>query len=238
MKFIFPFVFFISIIYAQPQIPTLKDWANDYTSTLTSVELNNLNQRLKLYEDSTSNQIVVLMINTLDDYPIEYFSLETAEKNKIGTKENDNGLLLLIVKDDKKLRIEVGYGLEGAMPDALSSSIIRNVIVPHFKKNNFYEGIQAGVNAIIAAIGGEYKIQKNPESDNKGFPFYILFPIIFFLLPLFLRGRGRRGRGGMIFFPGGFGGRSGGGFGGGGFGGGGFSGGGGSFGGGGASGGW
>lgn len=234
MNYFFSFIFFLSVIYAQPQIPTLKGWANDYTNTLSSEELNNLNQRLKAYEDSTSNQIVVLMINTLDDYPIEYFSHETAEQNKIGTKENDNGLLLLIVKDDKKLRIEVGYGLEGVIPDALASSIIRNVIVPHFKKNNFYEGIEAGINAIIAAIGGEYKIEKKPQSDNNKFPFFILFIIIFFLLPLFLKGNRRRGRGGMIFFPGGFGGRSSGG----GFGGGGFSGGGGSFGGGGASGGW
>lgn len=225
----------MSAVYAQPEIPTLKQWASDYTSTLDRNQIETLNYHLKTFEDSTSNQLVMLMIPTLDDYPIEYFTHEVAEKNKIGTKEHDNGALLFIAKNDKKLRIEVGYGLEGVLPDALASSIIRNDIVPYFKKNDFYSGIAAGINAIVSAIGGEYRAEREPSSEG-GKPKFIstLIMIIFAILMFILRG-GRRRRGGLIYF-GGLGGR-GGGFSSGGFGGG-FSGGGGSFGGGGASGGW
>jgi uncharacterized protein len=235
MKFFLLIIFSIQI-FAQPEVPLLKQYANDFTNTLNTNQIQTLNNRLRTLEDTTSTQLVVLMISTLNDYPIEYYSHEVAQKNKIGTKENDNGALLFIAKNDRKLRIEVGYGLEGALPDALASSIIRNEIAPHFKRENFYQGITAGINAIILAVAGEYKIRRERQDDEEEpniFP--IIFMIIFGLWMLFARGRGRR-RGGLIYWGGfGGGGRSGG-FGSGGFGG--FSGGGGSFGGGGASGGW
>jgi uncharacterized protein len=233
-------IFFLLIITtylsAQPEVPVLKQWATDYTNTLSGSQLSTLNNRLKTFEDSTSNQLVMLMIASLNDYPIEYYSNEVAQKNKIGTKEHDNGALLFIAKNDKKLRIEVGYGLEGVLPDALASSIIRNVITPHFKQNNFYAGITAGIDAIISAIAGEYKAEKDNSSDDEEPPFISIIIMIAAFLMFFLRGRGKRGKGGFIYFGGMGGGR--GGYSSGGFGGGGFSGGGGSFGGGGASGGW
>jgi uncharacterized protein len=241
MKTILYFLLYSIILVAQPKVPELKSWVTDLTGTLSSQELNNLNYELKTFEDSTSNQLVVLMIPALGNYPIDYYSMDVVNKNKIGTKQHDNGVLLLIVKNDKKMRIEVGYGLEGALPDALSSSIIRNVIAPYFRNDEYYKGIATGVNAIIAATKGEYKGVPKEEHHNRhdfSFILYLIFFIFFFVFPIFSRG-GRRGRGGFIFFPGGF---WGGGFGGGGSSGGGgfggFSGGGGSFGGGGASGGW
>lgn len=240
MKFLFPVLFVTSVLFAQPAVPQLDHWANDLTNTLSQSEINDLNFRLKTYQDTTSNQIVMLMIPALNDYPIEYYSMDVAEKNKIGTKEHDNGALFLIVKNDRKMRIEVGYGLESVLPDALSSSIIRNVVAPHFKREEYYAGISDGINAMISAIAGEYKADKKISRDSNGKVSgigTILF-IIFVIIMSLLRGGGKR-RGGFIFFPGGFGGggfRGGGGFGGGGFGG--FSGGGGGFGGGGASGGW
>jgi len=227
-------VLFITVSFAQPEIPDIKNWANDFTNTLLQDELQNLNYNLKTYQDTTTNQLVMLMIPTLDDYPLEDFAYETAAKNKIGTKEHDNGALLLIVKNDRKLRIEVGYGLEGALPDALASSIIRNVIVPHFKKNNYYAGITAGIDAIISAIAGEYKADQDSSDEDNGTPGIItLLMIIFFLFTFLFRGKRRRGIGPFIFTGGGWGSSRGssGGFGG-------FSGGGGSFGGGGASGSW
>ena len=238
MKLLLTLLFSVSILFAQPKVPTLNHWANDLTGTLSSSELSNLDFRLKTYQDTTSNQLVMLMIPSLQDYPIEYYTMSVAEKNKIGTKKNDNGLLFLIVKNDRKMRIEVGYGLEGVLPDALASSIIRNVVAPHFRSNDYYAGITDGINAMMSAIAGEYKADKyakdNSSKKTKGIG-TIIFIIIMIIMSL-LKGR-RRGRGGFIFFPGGFSGGSGSsGFGGGGFGG--FSGGGGGFGGGGASGGW
>ncbi len=240
MKKIFLFLLFISATYCQPEVPQLKYWANDFTNTLNTGQLSSLNRELKTFQDSTSNQIVFLMIPTLNNYPLEYYSMDVAEKNKIGTKEHDNGVLFLVVKNDRKMRIDVGYGLEGALPDALASSIIRNVIKPYFRNEQYFGGVKAGLDAIISAVKGEYNAIKKPESEKKKTPIGTILMIIFFIILFFLRG-GRRGLGSFIFYGGmlgglgGFGGGSRGG-GGGGFGG--FSGGGGSFGGGGASGGW
>jgi uncharacterized protein len=233
-----------STAFSQPKISKLNMWATDLTNTLSQSELSNLNNRLKNYEDSTSSQILVLMIPSLENYPIEMLAQEVAESNKIGTGKFNNGILLLIAKDDRKLRIEVGYGLEGAVPDAVSSSIIRNVITPKLKSGDYFLAINDGVNALILAIGGEYKADEKSNGRNK-FPFIgiILFIIfVFFMIsrggPFMPGGIYRTGRrsggyyGGSGFGSGGFGGS------GSSFGGGGFSGGGGSFGGGGASGSW
>ena len=239
MKKFFLFLFLISVGYAQPKLPLLKNYTNDFTGTLNQQELGTLDNELKTFDDTTSNQLVVLMIPTLDGYPLEEFTNETAAQNKIGTKKNDNGILLTIVKNDRKVRIEVGYGLEGALPDALASSIVRNVIIPHFKQDDYFGGINAGIEAIILATKGEYKADKNKASDQRdGSGLMTILMIIFFIITFFIRGGRRRGPGGFIFLGGGLGGGgfSGGNLGGGGFGG--FSGGGGSFGGGGASGSW
>ena len=237
--YLFVFLILVSSGFSQPEIPKLKMWATDLSGTLRQSELRDLNNRLKAYQDSTSNQLLVLMISSLEDYPIEMLAEETATKNKIGTQKIDNGILLLIAKDDRELRIEVGYGLEGAVPDAIASSIIRNVIRPRFRDDDYYLGINDGISAIIKAIGGEYKAEDAADDDG-GFPFIILIIIIIVVFSLM--------RGGP-FIPGGVyrtGTRSGGwtsgsaswGGSSGWSGGGGFSGGGGSFGGGGASGSW
>ncbi len=238
MKFILLFFLFVTPLFAQPKVPELTKWATDLTGTLSSQELNNLNARLKTFEDSTSNQLTVLVISKLGQYPIEYYTMDVVKKNQIGTKKFDNGILILVVKDDHKARIEVGYGLEGALPDALASSIIRNEMIPYFKKDQYFAGIDAGVNAVISATKGEYTAQREKKHNGKetGGIFKIILMLIFIVF-FFLRG-GRRRRGGFIYWGGGFGGSSGGfgGSSGGSFGG--FSGGGGSFGGGGASGSW
>ncbi len=240
MKILFiVLLFLINTAFAQ-DFHKLSKFANDFTGTLTSDQVNRINSGLKTFDDSTSNQVVFLMIKTLDGYPIDMYTYETAEQNGIGTKENSNGILFFVAKDDRKMRIEVGYGLEGALPDALASSIIRNDVAPYFKKNQYYEGTVSGLNSILAATRGEYK--GNPKSDNENqFPIGTIIFILFIIFSMFgKKGRGG-GSGGLLLLGsalGGFGNRSGGGgsFGGGGFGG--FSGGGGSFGGGGASGSW
>ncbi len=227
----------VSGIIAQPKIPEIRRYVNDLTGTLSAREADNLEKSLRQFDRESSTQIVVLMINSLEGYPIEMYAIDAAEKNKIGAKGKDNGILLLIAKADKKMRIEVGYGLEGALPDAMASSIIRNELAPYFKRGEYYNGIISGLRAIVQAVNGEYVNERKEDRREKkkgyGFIFYIIMFIVF---SLFSRGRGG-GLGALLLMGslGGFGGgRSSGG--GGGFGG--FSGGGGGFGGGGASGGW
>ncbi len=174
----------------------VKTYVTDKTGTLTSAQLKSLESKLAAFEKETSNQLVVWMEPSLDGNSVEDRSYELAEQNGIGQKSKNNGVLLYIAKDDRKLRIEVGYGLEGALTDALSSQIIRNEITPQFKKGNFYDGINAGVDAIIKATKGEYTADKESKDKESGsgiccIPFpVIVFLIIFFfvfLVPIFQR---------------------------------------------------
>ncbi|MBI1807330.1 MAG: YgcG family protein [Ignavibacteria bacterium] len=227
-------------------VPLLSHRVTDMTSTLSRDETQSLEEQLAQFERETSNQIVVLIVPTMNDESIEDFSLRVTEKNKLGKKGRDNGVLLLIAKEDRKMRIEVGYGLEGSMPDAISDQIIRRVIAPLFRQGDYFGGVNAGIDAIMRATKGEYQGEPDDKGSRNRLSF--LIPLLLFLMfgffsRLFTGGRrhylGSRGyysSGGWWlggFGGGGFGGGSGG-FGGGG----GFSGGGGSFGGGGASGSW
>ncbi len=211
----------------------------DRTGTLTGDQITALERKLAAFEGETTNQIAVLLIPSLEGDSLEDYSIRLAEKWRIGQKGRDNGVILLIVKNDRKLRIEVGYGLEGALPDALAGTIIRNEISPRFREGQFYQGIDAGVNAVIAATRGEYKASpKNKRSQVEAWiPFVIMGAFLFFFLLAASRERRRQYHSGSSR-----GWTSGGGFwfggGGGDFDSGGFSGGGGSFGGGGSSGGW
>jgi len=240
LKYLLLFLLLLPDAFASGNYPALSKYATDLTGTLSQSELNSLEQKLRTFFDSTSTQIVFLMIPSLDGGSLEEYSYEVAARNKIGTKENNNGALFLVVKNDRQLRIEVGYGLEGVLTDATSSYIIRNEVVPSFKNDNYFEGINLGINAIIAVTAGEYKqIKDKDKKSGKGFPFQIIMFIIIAIISM-IGGRGR-GRGLLIggvlgSMAGSRGGSFGGSSGGGSFGG--FSGGGGSFGGGGASGSW
>jgi len=226
----------------------------DETGTLTQSEMNSLLKKLEDFDKQTSTQVVVYMISSLNGESIEDVSYKIAEKNKIGKKGKDNGVLVLIAKNDKKLRIEVGYGLEGVLTDAYTTQIRTREMNPSFQAGKFYEGINKGVDAIIAVSKGEYKsdnkADKKKNNDGSGlmclgFPIFIIIIFGFIFFSIFMSiirrifgwgGRhytGGSGWGGGGFFGGGgsWGGSSGGGFGG-------FSGGGGSFGGGGSSGSW
>ena len=247
MKKLFP-ILLLFLISTQNlfaiEIPILHHYCNDLTETLTPIQQKIIDNALREFEDKTSNQVVFLMINSLEGYPLEEYTLEVVEKNKIGTKKHDNGVLFFVAKNDRKMRIEVGYGLEGTLTDALSSSILRNEVRPYFRRGHYFQGITAGLDAIMKATQGEYK-NTNRKRVPKGEEGFSLGNLIFFLIILFLLlgGGGRGGGVGWFLLGSMFGsfGSRGGGYGGGGFGGGdfgGFSGGGGSFGGGGASGGW
>src|SRR3989304_4344164 len=129
----------------------------DLTNTLTIQQIAGLEAKLGSFERETTNQIAVLLIPTLAGDSLEDYSIRLAEKWKIGQAGKDNGVILLIVKNDRKLRIEVGYGLEGALPDALAKTIITQEIAPRFRQGDFYQGIAQGLSAIIQVTKGEYK---------------------------------------------------------------------------------
>ena len=223
---------------------------NDYADILTQDQKQALEQKLVRLDDSTFTQIVVVIVNSLDGYDVADAATELGRSWGVGNKKNNSGVVLLISKNDRKLNISPGYGLEGALTDVEASDIIQDVIRPNFKGDDYYQGIDEGTDAIIRAVRETYSTARERSKPGGGSGKFIFIVII--VLFLLFAGRGGRGggRGGGIIGPMilgnmlGGGGRSRGGFGGG-WGGGGSSGGGGfggfgggSFGGGGSSGSW
>lgn len=215
---------------AAPEFPALTGRVVDKAGMLSADVEQALTQQLAEHEQATTNQIVVVTLPDLQGYTIEDFGYQLGRHWGIGRKESDNGALLLVAAAERKVRIEVGYGLEGALTDALASSIINGVILPQFRHGDFEGGIAQGVSAILAAVQGEYVNDDragNGDEQPRALSFWILLIILIVLLSSGLGG-GRRSPWGGYY----------GGYGGGRRGGGGFRGGGGGFGGGGASGGW
>lgn len=241
-RFAIPLVLLVSVAYADGIFPDkINRQVNDWADLLSSTQEGQLEEALRQFEAQTSNQLIVATFTSLEGESLEDVSIRMMEKWKPGQAGKDNGVILSVFKEEKKIRIEVGYGLEGALPDITAGQIIRDDISPFFKEGRWYDGIVSGLNSIAQATQGEYQgtgrksSERNNENSN---PLGLLFPLIIFLL----LSRGRMGGLGGFFLGSmlgsAMGGRRGGGFGGGGFGGGGFSGGGGFGGGGGASGGW
>lgn len=190
---LFLFCLLPQVIVAQRTIPEL--WSmrvHDEANILSASTVQQLEAKLKQHEDSTSNQIAILIIPSLDGEVLEEYSLKVAEKWQLGKKERDNGVLLLIAVNDRKMRIEVGYGLEGALPDITCNQIIRNEIAPEFRRNDYDAGVQAGINAIISAIGGEYvaDVVSNEMEEIPWFVGLFVFGIlgVFSLIGLLTKG--------------------------------------------------
>ncbi|MEX2488560.1 MAG: TPM domain-containing protein [Pseudomonadales bacterium] len=229
-------------VLAAPTFPDLTGRVVDNASMISAQTEARLEKLLAAHENASTNQVVVVTLPDLQDYTIEQYGYQLGRHWGIGQSEENNGVLLIVAKAERKVRIEVGYGLEGELTDAVSSNIIHTVITPRFKRAQFDAGILEGTAAVIDALGGEYKMRNVSQSGQQRVsPFwgFLMFMAIFWILPSMLGGRGGRGLLAGLFLGSMLGGGRRGGFGGsGGFGGGGFSGGGGSFGGGGASGGW
>ncbi len=224
-------------------VPDLRAHVLDRAGLLPAQSAQALERSLADFERSTGHQVVVHVTPSLEDLEIEDYSLETAEAWRVGQKNLDNGVILTVAPNERWVRIEVGYGLEGALPDALAARIVRDVILPEFRAGRMDQGVVAGTRAILSVISGEAL----PLPAQAGRPpastwivlLWIAIVVVLlvsrglFFTPIF-GGPGMRRTGGSSGLP-----PFGGGFGrGGGFGGGGFSGGGGGFGGGGASGRW
>jgi uncharacterized protein len=243
--FLFPLLF--SQVFAQnfPEQPNPPRLVNDFAGVLSPSEREALENKLVAYDDSTSTQIAIVTIETLDGAEVGSYAAELGEKWGVGSKKNHNGVIILMANKEHKVTIRTGYGVEEKLGSIIADRIIKNKLIPNFKQGNFYAGFDAATDEIMARLSGMYVNDEEKETTGKRIPIWaiaLLIIIILFILPRIFRGGGgttigRRGinswGGGPIFWGGGgFGGGGGGGGGGfGGFGGGGFSGGG-------ASGGW
>jgi uncharacterized protein len=242
-RLIFAFVFCLGVAArAEFVVPALTGPVVDQMGLLNAGDERDLDSVLRDYNAQGKAQIQVLVLSSLQDLTIEEASIKITDQWKLGAAKKDNGILFLIAPQEKKLRIEVGQGLEGALPDVIAKRIVSDTVVPYFKKGQMSAGVVAGVYEIIQYVDKEYADQHltatpSPGEGSGGLPGWVIILILFGLIFLgrFGGGGGRRG-----FFGGYGGGYGGGGFGGfgGGGGGGGWSGGGGGFSGGGASGSW
>jgi uncharacterized protein len=256
---LFVCLLFTQIGFAQftiPEKPTLQTSVYDYANVLSATEKTQLENKLIKYSDSTTTQIVIVTIESLKGEDVSQLATKWAQTWGIGgTAKNDNGVIILLAKAEKKIAINPGYGLEDRLTAGIGGEIIRNIIIPEFKGGSYYNGLDKGTDALFDVFKGKYKGERVKKSKDKGFPILPIIIIVIIILVLISRnkgGGGNSGNRGGGFGPslldviilsslgrgggGGFGGgSSGGGFGGGGFGGG-FGGGG--FSGGGSSGGW
>jgi uncharacterized protein len=245
-------LFFASLALAF-NFPQLTGRVVDQAGVMSPQAKSDIEAKSKALEDKSGIQLVVATVKSLEGSDIETYGYQLGRFWKLGEAKKNNGVLLLVAPNEHKVRIEVGYGLEGTLTDALSSVIISSAIVPRFKSGDFSGGIERGVDGIISVLSGdsaEWQPKKvDVRSDDTSSGFDGLFPLLFFLIMIFIiwylirnagggRPPGPGSRSTPIIFPGGWGSDWGGGSGGGGGFGGGFSGGGGSFGGGGASGSW
>lgn len=186
LELLFAIVILFPVASSALDLPVIKKRVNDHAGMLTKKEVRALETKLKLYEDSSSTQLVLLTIPSLEGENLEDFSQRTAEKNGIGQKGKDNGVLLLVVKKDRKMRIEVGYGLEPVLTDALSKRIIEKVIKPEFKEERYYSGIDGGFDSIIKATTGEFDAATADISDIPWQGWVVI--IVICLIILFLDG--------------------------------------------------
>lgn len=235
---------------AAEKIPSVPPrYFNDYAGTVSTQTANSLNSQLEQYERESSNQLLVAVYPKMEsDSSVEDYTVRVAQAWKVGQKGKSNGAVLFVFKNDRKLYIQVGYGLEPTLTDAATHDIVENILKPRFRQGNYDAGLREAVAAMIAATKGEYQGTGRTRAENVvtnagpvGFTLLVLFAIAFAVIRSQARGtiiggRRRSGLGSIFWTGGGGGGGWSGGSGGGG--GGGFSGGGGSFGGGGSGGSW
>lgn len=149
------------------EVPQLRGRVNDYANMLSPGASQRLEQALAEFESSDSTQLVVLTVNSLEGETLEEYAIKVAEAWRIGQAKLDNGAIMLVAKQERKIRIEVGRGLEGVLTDLVSGRIIRGDMSPHFKKNDYDAGITAGVTSVMQVVRGEYKAQPRDLKQGK-----------------------------------------------------------------------
>ncbi len=192
--------FFLNDIHAQYTIPDVpKKQTSVYQigiQVLSKGEEKNIEQKLIRYSDSTSTQIVLIIIPSTKGEDINYLAANWGEKWGIGQQGKDNGVLFLLARNDRKVAIQAGRGTEGVLTDLMSKRIIESLIIPEFKKGNYYKGLDLGTDGIFKVLTGEFKETSQRKRKNKGENFFGVIPLIIVIIVFFiLRGRGG-GRGG------------------------------------------
>lgn len=200
---LFSFSAFAQIENVTPKRPTPPRLVNDFANVLTPDQAEALERKLVAYDDSTSNQIAVVLLPTITDkngveYPIEDVALKILRDWGVGNQKNNNGIVVLAAMQEHKLRIEVGYGLEGAIPDMIAKSIIETDLKPNFRDQNYYRGLDNAINSIIKAAAGEYKAPEgyDERGNKKGSAIgkiIVGIIILFVILSIFGGGGGRGG---------------------------------------------
>jgi len=170
------------VTFAQVAVPPLTAPVMDQTQTLTPTQIAALDQTIRAFRESKGSQITVLIVPTTQPEAIEQFSIRTVEQWKLGRKDIDDGVLLLVAKDDRAVRIEVGYGLEGALPDVIANRIVQQVIVPRFREGDYYGGISEAVTRIIAVIEGEPLPEPERRSQPSAQGIGSILPMLFMLV--------------------------------------------------------
>lgn len=188
------------LLLLQSDLPTISGPIDDRLGLLSAAVKRELEAAAADLDQKDSTQVAVLIVGTTAPYEIADYAVRTFNKNKIGQEKTNNGVLIVVAKDDRKCWISVGYGLEGKLTDALCSQIVRNEMVPNFKKGEYGAGIRAGTLAVIAAVRGEYK--GKPFSNTPSWTTYVvvaavllIFGLHFYSLFRTLRRGGRSGMG-------------------------------------------
>jgi uncharacterized protein len=195
--FSFPIIFLIfALIFAIPQQafsqtfpekPSSFKLVNDFAKIYIDQESSLLEQKLDAYNKKTSTQIAIVTITSLNGYPIDDYTIKLANNWQIGQKGKDNGFLILIAKEDHKVYIASGYGMEGVLNDGKIGTIIRTKMIPQFKNSNYYAGTIDGLDALIAAAAGEYVNDNSEKKDSSFFAELIMYLILFFIFILLVR---------------------------------------------------
>lgn len=206
-QLLFTLVFLVSLIAAfsqdVPPRPNPPKLVNDFTNTLTADQVAALEHKLVAYDDSTSNQVAVVIVPTTNDYaPVDY-ATKLGREWGIGNKKTNNGVIVLVAINDRQIFISPGYGLEGALPDITVHAIIDRIIKPNFRDENYFRGLDLGTTAIMQAAVGEYEPpegyrKRGRGKDNSWVGLIIIIGIIIFLMIMRGGRGGGGGRGGMV----------------------------------------
>ncbi|KLT68936.1 MULTISPECIES: TPM domain-containing protein [Flavobacterium] len=198
LSFLLIAFFTVNCVFAQftiPEKPSFQTSVYDYANVLSATEKTQLEQKLIRYSDSTTTQIVVITIESLQNEDVSQLATKWGQTWGIGgTAKDDNGVIILLAKKEKKIAINPGYGLEDRLTAGIGGEIIRNIIIPEFKAGSYYNGLDKGTDALFDVFKGKYKGERKQQSKGKNFP--ILPFIVIVVIVLFLISRNKRGGGG------------------------------------------